>query len=90
MEDVKIVETINKDDVPKGHSRTSMDYSPILKAVATLDNNECLVLEVPQKKKHRLNGIKTAIKKQFKATKYKVTSRSNKEKEVLNIYIHKS
>lgn len=89
MDDVKIVETINKESVPKQVGRVRLDYSKILRSVATLNNTECLVLEVDGMKKHRVSGIKKAIAKEFPTAKYKVISRTNKKDGIINIYIHK-
>lgn len=85
MSDFTIEGSINKDDVPPSRGRASRDYSALLKSVATLKKDEALEISVA--KKHVVSGIRNAIDKEFKHTKYKVTQRSNKDTEELTCYI---
>lgn len=89
MDDMKIESSIKKSEIPATSGGRPIDYSRILKAVATLDRDESLVLKVPQRiYKSRFTGLQKALKREFPNTNYKVTSRGSKEDEV-TFYIYK-
>ena len=82
----KIEDSVKADEVPKKNSGVRRDYTPILKAVATLEKGEALKLTVD--KKHVVTGIRTAVKKGFRHGNYRVASRSIKgEKHKRTVYI---
>ncbi len=85
MSDFEIKGIVNEKEIPSSKTGTRLNYEPLFDKFDRISSGSSV--HVRLKVKSRINGIQNAFEKKYGKSKFRISTRTIKDSEELDVYI---